>query len=241
MNFPLASVHKTKVGTCPHGLPMGACPICNGGGGGGGSKKTSQSSGEMSWEECFAIGQMMKAQKLAQQKKDVSMQAQLHAPLNIASRLENLAQSMAQKFSSISEKLTNFIQKSQTTPNLFTKTIALVAKIALPVINILKNIATIAQKTINFVREKFADITDKLNAVFGELKNSAEKKISDKFNAFKKKAKSLFGIFEPLETENEEKRIEENKRTFELKTAFKGLKKLFTQNKNLKESYGSDS
>lgn len=232
MNFPLSSVQKPKVGTCPHGLPMGACPICNGGGGGGGSSKkydkANGSSGEMSWAECFAVGQMMKAQQLAQQKKDVAMQAQLHAPVNIMGKLEN----MAQKIAGFAEKLTNFIQKSQASPTIMSKTLTLAAKLAIPVLNVLKNIPILVQKTISFVKEKLADITDKLNAVFGELKASTEKKISDRLKDFKKKAKSLFGIFEPQDIDDEDKKIEEAKRLFDLKTALHNIKERLTSKRD---------
>ena len=225
MNFSPTSVHKTKVGTCPHGLPLGACPICSGmgGGGGGSSKKLERPAGEMSWDECVAVGQMLKAQKLAQQKRDVAMQAQLHAPLNSSSRLEN----MAQKFADFATKLTDFVQKNQATPTIISKTLAFGAKLAIPVLNLLKNIPLLAQKTINFVKEKLADISDKLNAVFGELKTAIEKKISDRFREVKKKNKSQFSIFESLDVEDvedEEKKIEEEKQIFKLKTALQDLK-----------------
>ncbi len=201
MNFSPTSVHKTKVGTCPHGLPQGACPICSGmgGGGGGSSKKIERPAGEMSWDECVAVGQMLKAQKLAQQKRDIAMQAQLHAPLNITTKLEN----MAQKIANFAQKLNEFVQKPQSTPTLMSKTLVFTAKLVIPAVNILKNIPILAQKAINFVKEKLTDISDKLNAVFGELKISIEKKISDRFKDFRKKNKSLFNIFEPLDVKEE--------------------------------------
>ena len=33
---------NVRTGTCPHGLPPGACPICNGMGGGGGSSRVNE-------------------------------------------------------------------------------------------------------------------------------------------------------------------------------------------------------
>lgn len=233
MNIPLSSIAKPKIGTCPHGLPAGACPICNGSGGGGGggsSAPKTRPAGEMSWNECYAMGQMMKAQKLAQQQRDVAMHAQLHAPVTI----ENKLNTMAQKIAGFSEKLTQFIQKAQATPTIMSKTLALAAKIALPVLNVLKAVTTMAQNTLNFVKEKLADISDKLNAVFGELKASIEKKISDKFKDFKKKVKSLFTIFEPVEQKEETEKAEEDKRIFEFKKAFESIKNHLTK-KNLKE------
>lgn len=199
MNFSPTSVHKTKVGTCPHGLPQGACPICSGMGGGGGAKKSERPLGEMSWDECVAVGQMLKAQKLAQQKRDIAMQAQLHAPLKTTNRLETMAQKMAD----FAQRLSDFVQKTQSAPKIISKPIAFVAQLAIPVLNILKNIPILAQKTITFVKEKLNDISDKLNALFGELKAATEKKISDRFKDFNKKIKSLFSIFEPLDVREE--------------------------------------
>lgn len=53
MSLTAVKTNNARVGTCPHGLPLGACPICNGMGGGGGMKKADFSAkpGEMSWNE----------------------------------------------------------------------------------------------------------------------------------------------------------------------------------------------
>jgi len=195
-------------------------------------------SSEMSWAECFAIGQQMKAQKLAQMQKDVSLQGRINVPLTIAGRLENLAQKVA----SIADKLNSLVQNAKTNPTLLSKTIAFVANLALPVLSVIKNVAEVAQKVINNIQQKLADISDKLTAVFGELKVSVEKKISDKFKDFKKKAKSLFGIFEPSEVDDEEKQVEESKRLFEMKTAFNSIKaKLFNKKESEEVLDGSDN
>jgi len=233
MNLPLSSIPKTKIGCCPHGLPMGACPICNGGGAGGGgsAKKMERPAGEMSWDECFAMGQQMKAQKLAQQQKDVAMLAQANLPMNTAGRLENIAQ----KIATIVEKLSAIVQNAKTDHTLLSKTIALVANLALPVLNVIKNVAEIAQKVINNIQQKLVDISDKLTAMFGEFKAAVEKKISDKFKDFKKKFKSIFSLAEPLEADDEEKKIEESKRLFEMKTAFNSIKEKLFNKKELKE------
>ena len=73
---------NNKIGTCPHGLPMGACPICNGMGGGGSVKRDNKPR-EMTWNECYAIGQMLKAQKLARENTQKMYVAQdMQAYLN---------------------------------------------------------------------------------------------------------------------------------------------------------------
>lgn len=64
MSLTAIQSNNSKIGTCPHGLPQGACPICSGMS--GGMKKTDFSAkpGEMSWNECAAIGAFLKAQKM---------------------------------------------------------------------------------------------------------------------------------------------------------------------------------
>lgn len=200
MNIPPPLLQKRKIGTCPHGLPQGACPICNGMGGGGGEsiKKTAKNKNEA-----------IQAQMISQYKMQLSIGSTAH-------QLTNLV-----------DKLSAFSQKPQTNASFLTNLAVFAAKSTLPVLNSLKNIANFANKTSNVIREKFTDISDKLNAIFGELKNSVEKKISDKLKDFKKKFKSIFGISDPEEVEDlddEEKKVEESKRMFELKTVLHKIK-----------------
>lgn len=203
MNIVKPAIQQHKIGTCPHGLPAGACPICNGmggGGGGGSAKKADRPAGEMSWDQCYAVWQkMLQAKDLAAQKKHDALQAQKQAPVNFSAKLENAAI----KIAGLAERLANFVQNAKPTPTIMSKTLALAAKIAIPVLNVLQNVTNLAQKALNFVQQKPADISDKLNAIFGELKNSIEKKISDKLKDFKKKIKWLFGVVEPEEIDKE--------------------------------------
>lgn len=228
MNIPPPMVQKSKIGTCPHGLPAGACPICNGmggGGGGGGSTKRAQNPGEMSWDQCYSVWQqMLKAKDLQAQRKEQAMQAQMQQAVNLSAKMDNAAQRLA----NLAQVLTNFAKTGQIQnlqlPKMIAKPLALAAQIAVPVLNAAKNVVIIAQKALNFVQTKLADISDKLNAIFGELKNSTEKKISDALKDFKKKFKSIFGVFEPAEVDDEEKRLEESKRVFEFKTILQTIK-----------------
>ena len=72
-------------------------------------------------------------------------------------------------------------------------------------------------------------IRDKLNAMFGELKNSIEKKVSETLANIRKKVQLLFQVDETTETTDEEKEIEEEKRTFEVKTFINDLYNKITQ------------
>jgi len=74
--------------------------------------------------------------------------------------------------------------------------------------------------------------------MMGELKAAVEKKISETFSELKKKVKSLFAIFSPLDAENEDKQIDETKKTFELRTFIHELYKKLTENEKDLEDNG---
>ena len=229
MASPMSPIKHARIGTCPHGLPMGACPICSGsGGGGGGAKKAAPTASEMSWDECFAVGQMMKAQRLNQQQlNNQALQPQISLPITFQGNLANFAQNIT----NIIPKITEFTQKLQDSmPKIIAKPIEIIAnKVLIPMLNTIKDVAVVLQKTVAQLGQKLVDIEDKLTAVFGELKNNIEKKISDKFNDFKKKAKKFFAIFEPKEIDEEENKLEEEKRIFDLKTLLNSIKENLTK------------
>lgn len=191
MSTSVTSVSSVRAGLCPHGLPSGACPICSGMTGGGQKVKTADFSakpGEMSWNECAAIGAFLKSLQNARMAKEADYQQRL---INIANFETNMAKS--------AEKLNLFIQTmSQHT---VTKPIAFIAqKMVLPVINTLKNMPAAVLNTLAQFSGKLADISDKLAAVYGELKAAVNKKISELAKKIKKR---LFSIFSLFETDNE--------------------------------------
>ena len=220
MQLAITQPNTLRAGTCPHGLPLGACPICNGMSGAVKKADFSAKPGEMSWNECAAIGAFLKAQKNAKlaQKQD----AQTHflnlrnfqsAMENARQRLSDLAGQIALGRSPVIAKTVNFIFNT----------------VLGGIISTIKNIPDTIYSITNTFTQKFTDIYDKLTAVYGEIKTAVLKKISDNFCELKKKVKSLFAIFQPLDTDNDEKKINETKKTFELKTfihkLYKKLKK----------------
>lgn len=217
MSLTAVKTNNARVGTCPHGLPLGACPICNGMGGGGARKADfSAKPGEMSWNQCAAIGAFLKAQKMAQQAREQDA-------VNFAQRAQAFQNAMMNN----SQKLANIAQFfTQNTPAIIAKPVNFVLNTVLGgLMRTIANIPMAIANTIQTIQQKLADISDKLTAVMGELKAAIEKKISEAFKEFKKKVKSLFSIFKPLDAENEEKQIDETKRTFELKTFIHDLYK----------------
>lgn len=220
---------NSRIGTCPHGLPLGACPICNGMGGGGGIKKDNKPK-EMSYNECYAVWQMMKAQKAAHKQtmqlfaaQDLStklnkIQEQINA-MKIAIQNSNLPKPVIQAF--------NILANSVLTP---------LVKAAQSITNTLQNIANTVMKTLSEIKQKMVDIADKLTAMFGEAKAALQKKINEKFKDIKKKIFNLFGLANVDDEEDEEaKKIEESKRLFELNTAKEALFQLFDPTEEEKE------
>ena len=210
---------SVRTGTCPHGLPPGACPVCSGAGGGGASRVTEHKPGELTWSQCYAIGQMMKAQKLA--KEEAQTEALLQAQ-----------KTMMKAAAQFAEQMRDLMIKFLPAP-VSNTLISVTNNIIMPAIRFVQTVFsglhTSLSNMLNSVKEKIAEITDKLTAVFGELKAAVEKKISDKLRELKKKLFNLFGIVE-ADNEEEEKRVEEEKRLFELNTAKEALFS-FLQNK----------
>ena len=221
---------SSRVGTCPHGMPLGACPICNGMGGGGGMKKADFSAkpGEMSWNECAAIGAFLKAQQQAKLQREQDAQ-------NFALRVQafqNALMNSSQKLANISQFFSN------NTPAIIAKPVNFVLNTVIGgIVRTIANIPSAISNTIQTIQQKLADISDKLTAMMGELKASIEKKISDAFKDLKKKVKSLFSIFQPMDADNDDKQIDETKKAFELRTFIHELYKKLTENeKDLKEN-----
>lgn len=200
-----SSVHSRtmKAGTCPHGLPLGACPICNGMAGGNSTTKRNipRNVGEMTYNQCAAIGAMLRAQKHAKEQAKIAQQNYIQSLTDFAKNISNTHQRLADLM----------VRVTQNLPPVVAKPMNFVLKVILtPVQTVLRGVVVILHK--------FADITDKLTAVYGELKAAIKEKVSKFAAAVKKKLKSIFFVFGADETDDEEKKIDEAKRTFELKT-----------------------
>ena len=91
-----------------------------------------------------------------------------------------------------------------------TRPLAVVAQsILLPVVNFMKDLpVNFLQMTAN-VAQKLADITDKLTAIYRELKAAMDKKITDFAKKVKKKILSLFEIFNVENEGSDDERIED--------------------------------
>lgn len=224
MSLTAIQSNNSKIGTCPHGLPQGACPICSGMSGGMKKADFSAKPGEMSWNECAAIGAFLKAQKNARLQREQDAQnfannvkAFQNTLMNVSKRLANIGGFFAQNTPAIIARPVNFVLNT----------------VLGGIVRTIANIPSTISNIIQTVQQKLADISDKLTAMIGELKASIEKKISESLKTLKKKIKSIFSIFNSQNMDNEEKQIDETKKTFKLKTFIHDLyKKLTEKEKN---------
>lgn len=188
----VTGVNTARIGTCPHGLPQGACPICNGGG--GGAKKL----GTMSWSECFAEGVRMKNAKMA-------AEVRAENPFYNASSATTFQGRISAYINNVQQTIAILMK---TLPKPLADAVNLLNKVFItPVLNLIDKLPKIIQgiqNAVDTVRSALVNIADKLTSVFGELKNAIVKKASDTFNNFRKKLKKLFSVFGSDEDEEVE-------------------------------------
>ena len=111
-----------------------------------------------------------------------------------------------------------------------------ISNLAIPILNSIKNlprIITNIANTFSQIKEKFIDIQDKLNAVFGEAKAFVEKKVSELVSSIKTKFESLFKVFKRNNTKDDETKIDEDKKIFNLK---KFIQKIWKKDKDDREN-----
>ncbi len=211
-----AGLVKTGLGTCPHGMAPGACPICSGMAGGNSTTKRDipRNVGEMTYNQCAAIGAMLKAQKAAQHRAEVAQLNHIQVLQNIQKSLQSAHQRIMDLAANINRALPAIIS----TPVNFVLT-QVVARVVNLSANITGMVANVAQK--------LADISDKLVAVYGELKASVSKALSNLTSNIKKKLKTMLFIFGSDEDNDDEKRIEEAQKTFNLKTFLHDISRKF--------------
>ena len=230
MSLAVSAVQTTGVrsGLCPHGLPVGACPICSGG---MGSNKVatadfSAKPGEMSWNECAAIGAFLKSLRNARLARESDYQNRIIAMAQFQNNMAKMAQN-----------LQTFIQNMS--QSALTRPLAMIAQnVLLPVVKFMKDLpVNFLQATAN-VAQKLADITDKLTAIYVELKAAMDKKFSDFAKKVKKKILSIFEIFKAENESSDDERIEEyEKQLNKLKTLLEKITNRPTKYKELNSEY----
>lgn len=230
MSLAVSAVQASGVrsGLCPHGLPPGACPICSGAGGGNKviTADFSAKPGEMSYNECAAIGAFLKSIQNARLAREADYQHQIIAMAQFQNNMSKMAQN-----------LQTFINNMSQSP--LTRPIAVIAQnILLPAVKFMRDLPVNFLQTTANVAQKLADITDKLAAIYGELKAAMDKKFSDFSRKVKKKIISIFEIFKSENEGSDDERIEDyQKQLSKLKTMLEKITNKPTKYKELNSEY----
>lgn len=233
----MAAINKVspiKVGTCPHGLPMGACPICNASGGAGSMKKADFSAkpGEMSYAQCLAIGNMLKAQK---QRREDAKQDIIQMQQQLALFYKNM-NNMIQKFQMI---LVNSYNKLPDGVKTIIKNVA--NNVIMPTLNFVRNVFNNIKNYINNtyqqIKGMLKEACDRFVGMLGEIKNFFEKQILEKLDNIKNRLYKLFGFSNVnSEQNNDEKKVSKEEKLLnklnKIKDWLKNIFKKKKENKN---------
>ena len=220
-------------GLCPHGFPNGACQFCSGMGGGGSAstRNLRRKPGEMTYNECYAIWQMMKAAKLKHDQLDKQQQI---------SQLEN-----KQSLNNLNLNLGVNIFQRILPMNIINRTINGLTSAVKNVTNFMKNMSNFVIQGFNIiansVKNFISDISGKIALFFGEEIQAIEDNIKKIVKSVKEKFISLFGFINKSnrEEETEQKVKEEEKRIFSLKQIKQKLKLLKEKKDNDNKHYST--
>lgn len=217
------SITTTNNNKCPHGFPVGTCPICNGMAGGSSKDKNKpRKPGEMSYNECMAEWKKMQALENAKMEEKIQNHRDFLAKLfSNDKNLINLDKilKVQNKINQIVEKLPDIVKTPlKSALNIIFKTVNIIFRAINNIPVFIINIQTSLKNFIN-------SISEKLPMVLYEIKNFSEFVLKTAL----KPIKSILNLFISKE-KNNEKEKDERKRRFK-----KILKKLFNIEENENE------
>lgn len=200
MSTSITNPTSNRTGLCPHGLVPSACPICSGGGMGGAAKtrdsvmEKSIRSNEWSWIKCYAAGLALKAKDARIENSKTVFERQIE----FAKLLNKTIQEIADKIKNAIQNIENNIPKS-----IFTFLNFIANNIIFPLLNLAVQIPKLIEKFALFQQllgNFLLNVSEKLAALFGDLKNFIDKKLTENI---KRQAKKIFLFFmSNMEEEN---------------------------------------
>lgn len=220
---PASTATIQNTGKCPHGLPIGACPICNGMGGGATQRKDKpRVPGEMTYAECMAAWIKIQA------AKEAKIEAQIQ-------RMEN-AQALYEKnrlIIGLDKAMKNLDKLAQNLEQM-PKIISIPAKIVIniivkPILNLIAKIPIAInniQAFLSNIKSFITSVGEKVAALLGDVKNFIDAKIAQ---PIKKAIKTVLAFF--AQSEEEESEEVYKLKTRELKKVLKGLFRIKNKHK----------
>ncbi len=231
MSIQATNIQQSQNNKCPHGLPVGTCPICAGMGAGGSKDKNKpRKPGEMSYNECMAAWLKMQAAKKAKLNEDAlrlenaKMQTR---ELNHQNKLKIIKNSLENYINKLNEIHKNLEVKSKIISFAFkiisNFIIKPVIKLAILITNTISFISNIISNTLRFINDISQKILTFAREIFTEIKEKIKESIKKSFEKAKKSLLTLLNLF--CEQKEEENESEKNKKLKEI------FKKIFN-NKN---------
>lgn len=195
---------QNNLNKCPHGFPVGTCPICSGHGGPSKDKNKPRVPGEMSYNECMAVWLKMRAAREAkiQERIDKLEAARERLIMNrIMANLDNIVS----KFSKLLDKVTpSFIKTPINAAAVFLlRAVNFVSKVPLFLANTLQNAVQTVKNIYSTISNFITSTSEKLASVFGEVKNFIKAQVEKKI---KKPLKTLLSLFCESDEEDGEDR-----------------------------------
>jgi len=186
---------------CPHGFPVGTCPICSSSGGASKDKNKPRVAGEMSYNECMAVWIKMQAAKEAKIQERIDKLQEAHQRLIFNRIISGLIEKIdnIQKF--IDKVIDKIPQGAKAPFNIIINTVNFIKNAFVSTIKVLVN-------TFNSMSNFISSVTEKLASVYGEIKNFINTQLEKKI---KKPIKIFLSFFTQTSEEDEEdkKKIED--------------------------------
>ncbi len=199
---------------CPHGFPIGACPICSGMGGSSKQDKNKpRVAGEMSYNECLAQWHRIQARKEAKIQEKIDRIEQAHNQLLLNRVMAGLDK--------ISKSIDNFIEKIEPMPQIIKIPIKIfINTIIKPILNIISKLPEIIGNIKTSISNFISSTSEKMASILGEIKNFINSQIE---KTFKKPIKLFLSLFTEEEKNEEENEEIEKLKLRELKKVLKGI------------------
>ena len=234
MSSPIAAQSNTKAGMCPHGLPPAACPICSGGGMGGAGKMRDMAatkpirSTEWSFMKCYAAGLAIRAREARAENAKTVFEKQIEFAKQLGQSIRNLSERIQNAIKNIQNSLPPAMQNVVQVLNnvIITPVLNLIAQIP----KLIEKFALFQQRVADFIQQA----AEKLSAIFGDIKNFIERRITENF---KKKAKKFF-LFFMSNIEDENYRNDDTLAVFKSRELKKYIVKILKRDK--KREYNAD-
>lgn len=213
---------------CPHGFPVGTCPICSGMMGGASKNRNKpRVAGEMSYNECLAEWHRILAKKEAKELKQANEFEALRQNL--------FSKKISEGIINLSKKFDKFTQQIRTLPAILKAPAKIFSSLILrPIVNLMTKIPSLINNVQMFfdnIKTFTSSVSEKMASVFGEIKNF----IDDAFvKKYKKALKTILSLFAGEQDEESEEAKKLNKK--ELKKILKSIFKI----KKMKEKDDPD-